>query len=216
MADMLRSDPELSSYPAVNAPTIRSIRQLRRCRLETQLQFKSPDCESEHNAQFHNKSREFVPPRPKKIEVESEVARRIRDLRESLGQSQTAFARSLGLPYPSNVSKWEAGHNQPEPQMYVRLANLADGELRAFFLGQAGITEGHHAALTMPSAAKREKVDLRALTISVAVVRRWAAKREKKTGDAEFAALVVRLYRFRLDNPQLGEDRLEEVLQFAS
>jgi transcriptional regulator with XRE-family HTH domain len=81
-----------------------------------------------------------MPPKPKKIDTSSEAARRIRELRESRGETQTSFARALGTE-PSAVSKWEAGRNQPQPKVFAKLATLAIGEARRFFQVLAGLDE---------------------------------------------------------------------------
>jgi transcriptional regulator with XRE-family HTH domain len=86
-----------------------------------------------------------MPPKPKKIEVSSEAARRIRELRESRGETQTSFARALGTG-PSAISKWEAGRNQPQPKIFAKLANLAAGEAKRFFQVLAGLNADESSA----------------------------------------------------------------------
>lgn len=79
-----------------------------------------------------------MPPYPKKLRVDSEVARNIRVLRESRGENQTVFATAV-IAKPSVISKWEAGKNRPTPDAFVRLSMLATGDLKLFFLKQAGV-----------------------------------------------------------------------------
>lgn len=80
-----------------------------------------------------------MPPKPKKLAIGSEMGARIRSLRESRTETQTRFARALGLTGPSLVSKWESGESRPTPENLARLASLCDGEFKAFFLAQAGL-----------------------------------------------------------------------------
>jgi len=87
-----------------------------------------------------------MPPKPKKIETASEAALRIRELREFRGETQTAFAQTLGTK-PSAVSKWEAGNNLPQPKIFARMANLAGGQARHFFQALAGILEDGSSAV---------------------------------------------------------------------
>ncbi len=87
-----------------------------------------------------------MPPHPKKKEGVSEVALAIRKLRESRGETQTAFAHSLQgelggrmKVVPASVSKWEAGRNRPFPQVLAKMGELAVGDLKSFFLREAGV-----------------------------------------------------------------------------
>ena len=57
MADVLRCDSKLSGNSAIGAVKNGSIRQVRRCSLNRKIQLKPPDCETKHNARFHNLSR---------------------------------------------------------------------------------------------------------------------------------------------------------------
>jgi transcriptional regulator with XRE-family HTH domain len=66
------------------------------------------------------------------------VASRIEEVRTSLGMNQTIFAEKLGTR-PSSVSKWEAGKNKPSPDVFVKIARLADGDQKLFFLEEAGV-----------------------------------------------------------------------------
>ena len=79
-----------------------------------------------------------MPPKPKLRPVASLVADNIARLRNSLKMNQTQFAQALGT-LPSAVSKWEAGKNKPSPDVFVRIAKLADGVEKIFFLDQAGV-----------------------------------------------------------------------------
>jgi SOS-response transcriptional repressor LexA len=65
-------------------------------------------------------------------------AQRIAALRKFRGMSQTEFAQALRIDQTS-VSKWERGLNRPTPDMFARLAGLADGVEKFYFLEEAGI-----------------------------------------------------------------------------
>jgi DNA-binding transcriptional regulator YiaG len=136
--NMLRRDTQLSCDAAINTAKKCNVSKLRRRMLEVQIQLKPPDCEIEHNARFNNLSSTFMPPRPKKLDVVPEVARQIRMLRESRAESQTQFAAVLGT-MPSAVSKWEAGKNRPTPDAFRRMAVIASGDPKKYFLAEAGI-----------------------------------------------------------------------------
>ena len=83
-----------------------------------------------------------MPPKPKKKNDVSATASRIEELRNTHGDSQTAFAERIGT-LPSTVSKWEAGRNRPSPEIFARLAQIAKGEDKLYFLGEAGIPEAY-------------------------------------------------------------------------
>jgi transcriptional regulator with XRE-family HTH domain len=69
-----------------------------------------------------------------------EYATRIAQLRKSLNLKQIPFARRLSVDQGA-VSKWENGKNCPEPSIFVKLAKLADGVEKRWFLEQVGIAE---------------------------------------------------------------------------
>jgi transcriptional regulator with XRE-family HTH domain len=79
-----------------------------------------------------------MPAKPSPKLSSSPVAARIEEVRSSRGMTQTAFAEALGTK-PSSVSKWEAGRNRPSPDIFVRIARLAEGEAKLFFLEEAGL-----------------------------------------------------------------------------
>jgi transcriptional regulator with XRE-family HTH domain len=164
--DMLGSYAELSGNPAVEPIKEGGAFQLRRGRFKVDLQVEPSDCEIENNAHFHNPSRKIsVPPKPKKIKVESDVTNRIRQLRESRGMNQTAFAQVLGTR-PSSVSKWEAGNNRPSPDVFVRIARLARGADKIFFLDQAGVPPGYFEGEPMTDELRDASTELVAKSLA--------------------------------------------------
>ena len=76
------------------------------------------------------------PKRPDK----PDYAARIAHLRKRLNLKQIPFAHRLQVDQGA-VSNWERGKNRPHPEAFVKLAGLADGPEKLWFLGQAGITE---------------------------------------------------------------------------
>ena len=66
------------------------------------------------------------------------VSQRIKDLRAKLGLNQTDFAKQLDTDQGS-ISKWEGGKVVPTPDALVRMASLADGVDKLFFLTNAGV-----------------------------------------------------------------------------
>lgn len=87
-----------------------------------------------------------MPPRPRKYEDVSEVARKIQQLRGK--RSQTEFAALLherfgGVPKvtPSSLSKWESGRARPVSKVLAKFAEIASGELSSFFLREAGAVD---------------------------------------------------------------------------
>jgi transcriptional regulator with XRE-family HTH domain len=66
-------------------------------------------------------------------------AQRLRELRAKLGfRNQTEFAAALGTRQ-ATVSRWLNGTARPLPEVFTRIAALAHGEDRIFFLKEAGI-----------------------------------------------------------------------------
>jgi len=140
---MLRRHAELSSNVTVNSSENSELLQLGCDSLRLHSCFEPPDCQSEDNQSADNQSRKFfVPQKPKPKNVDSLIANRIRQLRESLGMNQTVFARTLETR-PNRVSQWESGINKPNPDALVRIARLAEGVDKIFFLEHAGIPEGY-------------------------------------------------------------------------
>jgi transcriptional regulator with XRE-family HTH domain len=85
------------------------------------------------------------------------VALRIHELRESLGMRQTVFADALGTR-PSTVSKWEVGKNRPSPDVLVRIARLADGAAKLFFLEEAGIPPQYFEGTPMLGEIRQSRI----------------------------------------------------------
>jgi len=189
-------------------------------------------CEIEHNALFHNASRFFVPAKPKNIEVDSEVAKHIRQLRESRKENQTAFARVLGV-LPSNVSKWEMGKNCPQPRVFAQLANLAEGEARTFFQEQAGVLGGTQEfperqlteqakrsarmAFAFNTVEKKRGIawNPELLALVIETVSRKLKQRGRTLSDARFAELCVLFYEFCSMRGTVDSDMVERLIKIA-
>jgi phage repressor protein C with HTH and peptisase S24 domain len=77
---------------------------------------------------------EKVPKKKSKAELLPEYARRINALRGD--RSQGEFARSLGVSAMA-VSHWETGKNAPGSKLYLKLAKMAAGQERKWFLARA-------------------------------------------------------------------------------
>lgn len=71
------------------------------------------------------------------------LGRRIRELRESLGQTQSAFGEMLGVDQ-STVARWENGHVPKEPHV-ARLAALAGRHPAEFVYGAPAEGSRHMA-----------------------------------------------------------------------
>jgi SOS-response transcriptional repressor LexA len=83
-----------------------------------------------------------------------EYSARISRLRKFLNLKQIPFARRLSVDQGA-VSKWEAGKNRPEPSTFVRLAGLAHGVEKRWFLEQAGVAD-----VSSPEPTKtRKRID---------------------------------------------------------
>lgn len=137
--DVLRGNAQLPSNLRVDATEVGQRNQFPRCSLNSKLQFVAPVIvKLSIMLGFTIRQGLFVPARARNANTDSEVAKRIRSLRESRGETQTAFAAALDTQ-PSAVSKWEAGRNKPFPEVFVRLASLADGIDKLFFLEHAGL-----------------------------------------------------------------------------
>ncbi len=71
------------------------------------------------------------------------LGRRIRELRESLDRTQTAFAAMLGVDQ-STVARWENGH-MPKEAHIARLAAMAGQHPAEFVYGRPGRARRHMA-----------------------------------------------------------------------
>jgi transcriptional regulator with XRE-family HTH domain len=88
---------------------------------------------------------------------------RILRLRKSLNLNQEELAGRLRVDQAA-VSKWENGKNRPEPGIFVKLAALASGPEKGWFLEQAGVARSFFAeGIAQPRAVAF--VDLNANTI---------------------------------------------------
>jgi transcriptional regulator with XRE-family HTH domain len=125
---------------------------------------------------------------------DSAIAKRIGDLRRSLGMNQTQFSKALNTR-PSTVSKWESGFNKPSPDVFVRLAKLADGQEKLFFLEEAGVPLEYFDGAPMIPEMREAATQIVAKTL-----RRGAATLgEYSMGDDPFTIHLLK-------NPQkLGE-----------
>lgn len=122
-----------------------------------------------------------------------EIAQRIRQLRESRGEKQTAFAAALGLKYPSMVSKWESG-TRPHPDQLARLASIAEGEAKRYFLAQAGIDMDETGKIEVRRPETGLNVKL--LTLIVEVIEGELRGRRQRPPARAYAELVSDIYDF--------------------
>lgn len=134
LADMLRRDPQLSSDPAIDPVKSGSLSQLRRDRFKVNGQVEPHEYESDHTTTFIS-GQEVFSLSDRKIELDP-IAARIRRLRGS--QKQEDFAAKIGLDQ-TTVSKWERGKARPTPEALTRLAAIAEGTDKLFFLEHAGL-----------------------------------------------------------------------------
>lgn len=162
-----------------------------------------------------------MPPKPKKIVTDSEAARRIRELRESRSETQTAFARQLGT-LPSAVSKWEAGRNLPEPKIFARLANLSEGEAKLYFQNQAGLqgaSVGFIAEMSVVPGSRSKNDGLvwdpELMTLVIQTVNQKLRTKNKRLSDRKYAELIVLLYDFCYQTRRPDSAMVERFLQIA-
>lgn len=69
-----------------------------------------------------------------------EWAKKIEEMRESLGLSQAALAKTLNVS-PMAPSRWERGINRPPSSIFLRLGKLVGHPLCWYFWGQAGLSK---------------------------------------------------------------------------
>ena len=164
--DVLRCHPQLSGKPTVKPPEQGVLLKLWRDRMNLNGQIEAPDCQSDDNQTADNESREnCVPAKPKANNVESLIANRIRELRNSLGMTQTAFAGALETK-PNRVSQWEAGINRPNPDALVKIAGMASGIDKLFFLEHAGIPSSYLEGSPMISELETATTNIITKTLS--------------------------------------------------
>jgi transcriptional regulator with XRE-family HTH domain len=68
------------------------------------------------------------------------IAERIQRVRKGLKLKQTPFGERLGFDQ-TTISKWERGKSRPTPDALVRIAALAEGLDKLFFLTHAGLPD---------------------------------------------------------------------------
>lgn len=96
-----------------------------------------PEYESDHTTAFIF-GQEVFSVQGRKAD-NSEIARKIREVRKSLGLKQEGFAERLDFDQ-TTISKWESAKARPTPDALVRIASVAgQTDTKRFFLAQAGI-----------------------------------------------------------------------------
>ncbi|HEY1767798.1 MAG TPA: S24 family peptidase, partial [Terracidiphilus sp.] len=138
LANMLWGHPKLPSNPAEQAVVPRSLYQLGRDTFKVVGQVEPLDYASKHMPARIFTSRGFRVSLEKK--ENAHFVKQIVGLRERLGMRQVAFAERLGVDQ-GTVSKWERGKTRPTSEAFVRLAGLAQGVEKLFFLEEAGLPE---------------------------------------------------------------------------
>ena len=99
--------------------------------------------------------------------MDTNIAARIRDLRDRLGITQPELARRVGCD-ASLVSKWESGKQAPNARRMARLADLA-GATISDFMGMAPACrddEGEGVWLHVPGRAP-VRLDIGAVLVVV-------------------------------------------------
>jgi transcriptional regulator with XRE-family HTH domain len=156
----------------------------------------------------------------------------IKALREKLGMNQTAFAFALGTR-PSTVSKWESDHNRPSPDVFVRLAKIADGAEKLFFLEEAGLPPSYFygekmlpeikeastrvVSRALGAVAEKEILwDRELLTFVIQTVNHELKKRERQLSDRKYATLVALFYELCQQTGKRDSAMMDELLKQAS
>ncbi len=73
--------------------------------------------------------------------VESDSAKRIKALRLHLKHSRAVLAKELGVSQ-EEVTRWESGNEQPSPNLYIQLGNIAGEPSCWYFWERAGLYSG--------------------------------------------------------------------------
>lgn len=129
---------------------------------------------------------------------------------------------------PSNVSKWEAGRNVPQPHMFVQFAKLADGSLRTFFQQEAGVSDSplqaqpgrviHRAVHErgMPASLTPKLLwDRNLLTFVIETVNAELKKRGRKLPDPKYAVLIALYYELCLQTGKREVEMVQQLLKIA-
>jgi transcriptional regulator with XRE-family HTH domain len=169
-----------------------------------------------------------VPAKPKKNVDVPEYARKIRELRESRGENQTAFAAVLGVK-PSSVSKWEAGKSTPTPRNCADMAVRATGEIRRFFQKIAGLdfldggillplpSADQSPAAVRPSEPPPEpSLDTELLAAVIAMIDRELKRRGKHINSTKYAEIIAMTYADCHRLGRLESGTMERLLKIAS
>lgn len=136
LAYVLRRDIQLAGHTAIEAVELSGLRKLRRDTFKVNSQVEPSEYETEHMPAFISGQEKISV--QKNAQQNSAVPQKVRELRKRLGIFQLPFAEKLGVDQ-ATVSKWEAGKARPTPDAFVRLASLAEGVEKLFFLEHAGL-----------------------------------------------------------------------------
>lgn len=139
LPDSLRGDFQLPGDCTVRAIKGRSIGDLRRDGLVvTLVQVETPEYETETSTAFIQRQEGFsVHDRDKQLAL---IAQAIRRVRNELKLTQVEFSERLGQSQTA-ISKWEKAKARPVPEALIRLASMASGVDKLFFLEHAGLPE---------------------------------------------------------------------------
>jgi SOS-response transcriptional repressor LexA len=80
-------------------------------------------------------------------DLNPDIGKRIKGWREGVGLTRLELSLKLGVGKTS-VSNWELGQNEPNSDIYAKLAMLAKPPMRWWFLEKAGLSKENAAALS--------------------------------------------------------------------
>ena len=88
-----------------------------------------------------------------------EWAKKIEEMRESLGLSQAALAKTLNVS-PMAPSRWERGINRPPSSIFLRLGKLIGHPLCWYFWQQAGLSKEDLVSCADPAEAVSNRLQV--------------------------------------------------------
>jgi transcriptional regulator with XRE-family HTH domain len=237
---MLGTDAEFAGHAAVDSVKIGGQLKLRCRRLIGRMQVEPLRYTREDSlARIFCQGKNYAAVKKEELPL---YAQKLRALRDKLGfRRQTEFAAALGTRQ-ATVSRWLNGTARPLPEIFMRIAGLAQGADRSFFMREAGIPLNDAGELDFGATPLRREISKGAIvplnqhnkdrkaghTSQPDVVVHWnpellvfvvetlngkLKERRLKLPDSKYAQAVVLCYEFCI---RLGRRDAETVEKFLS
>jgi len=217
LPDVLGSNAEPPGNPAVESVKMGGQFKLRSCRLIGRVQVKPLSYAGEDSpGRIFCQAKNWMSAKKEELPL---YAQKLRDLRDKLGfRRQAEFATALGTRQ-ATVSRWLNGTARPLPSVFMRIAGLAQGEDRIYFLKEGGvlIEEDDRGIEIVVGSEKGAPEPLRPELLAFAMEMAEAElKREgRKRQNPQYAQLVAQIYDFCHREGSLDPARVRDLFRTA-